>query len=119
MAYISPHTNGEVAETETEEIFSPSYVVVRSRERSVLEASKTCENITGLERQRDRERVLAKNKDGVTVEVVEVQQKKNGRKGGKKSRSGCFTCKRQKLKCKYTESMQRIFGMRRSVDRAC
>ena len=25
--------------------------------------------------------------------------KKNGRKGVKKSRAGCFTCKRQKLKC--------------------
>lgn len=105
MACTSPQTHGDVP-TETEEIFSPSYVVVRSRGRSELDTNKTCGNTTGIERQKQKEKVLAEKKDGVTVESIEVQQRRNGRKGGKKSRSGCFTCKRQKLKCEFTDSMR-------------
>jgi len=95
MAYISTSPTSDDT-TVRDPIFTPSYFAGRDDNEPILSpAPLTTRHRIPVANGRSNTVSKAKEIESST----NVQEKKNGRKGIKKSRGGCFTCKRQKLKC--------------------
>lgn len=72
---------------ETDATLAPSCMVIRQCENNAVDEN---------EKSGRKLRLLAAKE---RVEAVEVEQRRG--RNSKKSRSGCLTCKRQKVKCEY------------------
>jgi len=96
MAYIPLEThNCEVKESFA--IFPPSYLT--EEKRSIAEKKAPC--VSAAIEYTNQKVSPAEEATILAPSYTVVEKKKNGRKGAKKSRTGCFTCKKRKLKCVY------------------